>query len=546
MDEVGAAVQAPVVANEITFLPGLQIGSVLQSLNIKTLQSFLDKVNRLIARERVDSIVNAGVIILQRIITLKFRRLIASNKEISHKLKSRLNYFLSERFTVNFSKQIPSGDYTKWFNELFNVSFTDWRHSKLVKTSDQTQCERVMSEDAIQGECYLCGKSLTKNNINSIECEHVLPLIYALSHLWIAYKRFDEYTQGEKDALTLEYAWAHQCCNQVKSSDEFIKFNPQSLAYEVYSENIKAYYIRLKLSYSNNTYDCRQIFERDINIQEEPSQSLIERLNSITEIININIRKLGSIEYYDLFVKYKVLSAFSNKVFLELLSGDGRSIRMFARRDREKEAAARARIEKEQREGLETARLPYELLSIRGKQIADRREALRQRKEKTLFIGGGSMNNGYEANNESNEEHFQFRDLTFTIDFLRYIKVPEDVLVKATVEGIPDIDHYIIKFILENPEYDPTQSEIDEVLNHVTTEDDPMQNGPASVNLIKGLNELNTPSSEEDPRIINNSAKANKGINNNPKSVGGRRTRKKEKAKRKAVTKKGKRIIRKK
>lgn len=105
------------------------------------------------------------------------------------------------------------------------------------RTSATTQCENTSAGKKANlkdtDACYICGLSL--KNGDNLECEHILPVAQACLFLDL-YR--DEYKQimksGEKlsslhsqikENLGVEYKWAHECCNQIKSHISFIKFD---------------------------------------------------------------------------------------------------------------------------------------------------------------------------------------------------------------------------------------------------------------------------------------------------------------------------------
>ena len=70
--------------------------------------------------------------------------------------------------------------------------------------------------------CYLCG-NVIHGGPPTMECEHILPIITALSHIWLVQRPIDA---NAARALEVEYGWSHECCNQIKSSYDFVKYNP--------------------------------------------------------------------------------------------------------------------------------------------------------------------------------------------------------------------------------------------------------------------------------------------------------------------------------
>lgn len=86
--------------------------------------------------------------------------------------------------------------------------------------------------------CYICGLPLIINGKQNgpLECEHILPVAQACLFLDLYRSDYKEIMksgntnltslqQQIKENLAVEYNWAHQCCNQIKSSISFVKFN---------------------------------------------------------------------------------------------------------------------------------------------------------------------------------------------------------------------------------------------------------------------------------------------------------------------------------
>ena len=102
----------------------------------------------------------------------------------------------------------------------------------------EAQCNNtILAVDRLNDVCYICGlkfysgvddPAISMHTLKVREgveptCEHILPIIQAIFFL-------DLFRQSEKgkipkekmDILKKEYAWAHRCCNYVKSDDSFL------------------------------------------------------------------------------------------------------------------------------------------------------------------------------------------------------------------------------------------------------------------------------------------------------------------------------------
>ena len=464
--------------NSVTFLTSIPAGSILRSLKVKSLNDF----KKLVQSKPGAGTDSAAALILQGLIIKKFKTQIPKG---SPDLAKRLSYFRSANFIKNFLTDIPARDkwdenksetsYTAWFNTLFSVSFSDWRESKLIVTGNQEQCKRALygnTKPNSNPHCYLCGNLFLKKH-DTKECEHVLPVISALSHLWLTQERIERYSQPEQNALRLEYDWAHRCCNQIKSNYEFIHLNYKGQRYDINTPLLQTYYNHLR---DSAKYDCSLIALK--NIPPAIREGLNKRLTGITKIINDNIKSLGNLDIYHLLIKFKVLSAFTDDVFLEALTGDGETVVSKAIDPEARKASreANARHEKEIRDaensfyaykklGAERRRLKYEASE---NPTAPTNNSSTAASDMEILTGGNGENASYNTGNVNknnqqntdtvNNEFAPFdEDLTFPVSFLRLIGMPEG-------ETLDSIDDYIINYVLTSPKYEPTEAQVDAFL----------------------------------------------------------------------------------
>jgi hypothetical protein len=116
-------------------------------------------------------------------------------------------------------------------------------------SSATTQCANVTDIRNPQGTpCYICGIPIDNTNPNdglNGECEHILAIAQAIIFLGLYWhKAAAAEKEGQlfipsKEALKLEYAWAHRTCNQVKSDRSFIKFHER--IFKVNDDKLQAY-----------------------------------------------------------------------------------------------------------------------------------------------------------------------------------------------------------------------------------------------------------------------------------------------------------------
>ena len=128
---------------------------------------------------------------------------------------------------------------SKFMNILFPTKIVDiWKNEYGKKCRDiyehsgiEKQCmvvlekttEPAKARDSIYAnkKCYLCGFRFQNADGLKPSCEHILPIIQAvfLLDLW---RPKQKYTKEEFDVLTMEYDWAHTCCNLVKGAKPYL------------------------------------------------------------------------------------------------------------------------------------------------------------------------------------------------------------------------------------------------------------------------------------------------------------------------------------
>lgn len=280
-----------------------------------------------------------GGICLQQLIIGKLNKL--KSKNINKKqLENRLSYFKSDAFIQNFINALPTRDkanksaletsYSIFFNDLFNVNYAGWRDDKLSKIDNQTQCRRALGiapsvkivdlQEPGNIKCYLCGRNIlssVKTNQSTMECEHVLPIITALSHWWLIKDK--NHSSTEIENLSFEYDWSHRCCNQLKSNIDFIVYDASpNFEYKVNMLMINSVLNKIK---TEAKYDCKEIKPKSM-IQSNQHLNIAKRIQPIIDEINANALQFDSHSEYLLLTKYKVLSALSDDDFLQSIIGN--------------------------------------------------------------------------------------------------------------------------------------------------------------------------------------------------------------------------------
>jgi hypothetical protein len=371
-----------------------------------------------------------GAVILQNLILKKIReldeRLCKKNLSkakssltlTSEQLKHRIDYFTSPKFIERFKSELPTRErsnitlakssYATFFNELFNVSFDGWRDEKFSKVDNQSQCRRALGIAAsrkvvdIQQSgniiCYLCGRKIlpVSDKNFTMECEHILPILSALSHLWLIKGTVDDMTSAEKEMIQNEYDWSHRCCNQLKSNYDLIIYNKTK---KEYIANIPIIEELLQNIANNDQYDCRYIKNDPISSISEKIVNISKVIQPILNEINYNLRVTDDIKIYDLFKKFKVLSALTDEDFLNALVGTGEKVEIKSRSEIKKEKMQILKaIEKEEiaakiQERVNRNRLREERFAARSN-MSDNKK----------LVGGGNENEEETALNELLDE----------------------------------------------------------------------------------------------------------------------------------------------
>jgi hypothetical protein len=352
--------------------------------NINSLVQFREHVktkcrNLGLDQTKPNDVHKAGAIIIQEI-TVRMLEEYSNKQELKtldekRSYTQRLSYFSSDDFIKNFTVKFPTRDdgdetavgnsYTRWFNDLFKVGFSDWRPGYLSKLKDPAQCKTAMGYTQTTDTgyfqngkipCYLCGLMMdTGPGISTIQCEHILPVVSALSHWWLIKKA--TYTDEELLWLQMEYAWSHECCNMMKSNYDFLYYNPATQKYDVNYDVIKSVLDtiqkgRPKLkdptkSTPGKKYDCGAIPGLGrINIETRTQDIARTKIKPIVNVVNRNVNTLGGYQLYLLFIKFKVLSAMTSEDFLTALMGEEEGVAIANQAKAEKiRAAAEAAAE---------------------------------------------------------------------------------------------------------------------------------------------------------------------------------------------------------
>ena len=283
-----------------------------------------------------------GAVVIQNYIADKLNSLNLTKYDVTPgRIEKRLQYFKSDAFIGNFMSAIPertklnqtalATSYTEYFNTLFNVSFENWRDEKLSRVDNQSQCRRALGMSPSENiadvqslgniSCYLCNRKIFfGKGQDTMECEHILPVITALSHWWLIKSGTKAYSDSDLENLSHEYAWSHRCCNQIKSNYSFIKYDVARGGYR-YIPNTDVIDGVLTKIRSSDKYDCSAI--KEIMRPNTTLLPILQRIiKPIIDEVNSNLTAMDDHGLYLLLTKCKVLSALSNHDFMVAIVGD--------------------------------------------------------------------------------------------------------------------------------------------------------------------------------------------------------------------------------
>ena len=319
-----------------------------EMLNVKNINDF----NNLIKNKSNKNIIKKGGVVLQKLILNKLRKI----KKNKAKINKRISYFKSHSFIASFEKALPTRNninisaktsgYAPYFNNLFNIDTDRWRNKIFTsRVSNQDQCLVALDQtqvgiptgevvqklqDSYRLTCYICGRPITYGN-SRMECEHILPIVTALSHWWLVKFGKKKHQNIENNLISLEYDWSHKCCNRIKSNIDWVVYydNGSSGHKKKNLWRVNTDLITHVLNQINNPAvggkgECSQdrdtIFPKKIKVSAQTIK-LQAKIQPLINIINKNMKLVGGYEKYQLFMRYKVISAISDNDFIEAIVG---------------------------------------------------------------------------------------------------------------------------------------------------------------------------------------------------------------------------------
>ena len=103
--------------------------------------------------------------------------------------------------------------------------------------------------------CYICGE-LWLPDQKTMECEHIFCVGLAAQYFGLL--RSTAFSDEQRLVLSILYAWAHRCCNQLKSNISFMQFKtPPAQGFQFHEHNAREL---LNNIYGNKKYDCNSVY----------------------------------------------------------------------------------------------------------------------------------------------------------------------------------------------------------------------------------------------------------------------------------------------
>jgi hypothetical protein len=200
----------------------------------KLIMKYFNLVDKTLVQENIDELVETGIFPplgaeISGGASHKFKKLKSKAKPHAKKLI---------KFTKDPSEIIRNilgaSDYAALPEKLKKVDPTSSRFASLMFQAifsnifdvrarvlwDQgeasVQCFNTIG--AVAPNCYICGTAFSETDELKPICDHVLPVAQGVFFLKLWRSGFD----ADQDMM-LEYKWAHNCCNSIKSGKSFLK-----------------------------------------------------------------------------------------------------------------------------------------------------------------------------------------------------------------------------------------------------------------------------------------------------------------------------------
>ena len=288
----------------------------------------------------MEGITTTDIIKLDKHITEKFGRMIGNLDEVFN--TAGYTTFCRNFFGTMTSKKArtlleyqPAPDQCELALDIH--SFGDMRpdHTKIAENNRASDLIRLRklppNSDYLLTCCYICNQPLGDGEGSDImerNCEHILPVSDALFHLNLVQDsktRFHRSTTRQLNRVIIkEYRYAHECCNIIKTNDQWIiGDNPR---YAVNNREILTSINNIHAGIGKKRLDCEQISKIYPDINNIRSHDNIIRIcnNYIQPIVNyingliVAIGHMNGLPESQAFIVYNMLSKIR---FLSRISG---------------------------------------------------------------------------------------------------------------------------------------------------------------------------------------------------------------------------------
>ena len=232
--------------------------------------------------------------------------------EIEEKNDNLIDIILNFTNTQNHLKEMFYGDFFKPGKKITIRSWVEYtgattqcnntitKREQLFPGGSQFSCsldeaERHQEDPNYDLICYICGCPLY-NAPKAIQCEHVLPLFAAARFFCVYVSNMN--VQHFEINLKYEYKWSHICCNQVKSSTDFIIEKDDK--YIIDEERVKGVFKKIYESLSMDNKNCNDMptetrdcisskFGNEANY-DDLIKNLEKRLGQTIDFLNVYYR----------------------------------------------------------------------------------------------------------------------------------------------------------------------------------------------------------------------------------------------------------------
>lgn len=222
----------------------------------------------------------------------------------------------------------PTQFYTKFFSRLINPSYLSnsrvkgWRdlYEKLDAKQQCKVAQKLTNNPVLDWDiCYICGNAIldTHNPVSHLnpihssrECEHIINAFTALGYKGLIQR--SNFTDEELDNENLlrffsyEYANAHQCCNQIKSDDKWLKRNGDNYDYVVDIQSLNKTINEIKLAIKNKSgYDCGNL--TNIDTKKRVDTIIDKYLKNLLIVINRDAKDYQAT--FDIIIRINQITA---------------------------------------------------------------------------------------------------------------------------------------------------------------------------------------------------------------------------------------------